>query len=311
VLDVRDERFLDLVPADARIERLWTGAAWTEGPVWIQAQERLLFSDIPNNRLLYWGEGGSGVVLSPSDFMNGHTLDLEGRVICCEHGGRRISRIEPDGAVRSLVDRYQGKRLNSPNDVVVKSDGTIWFSDPPYGILSDYEGRKAESELGHNYVFRYDPANGELSIATDLVEEPNGLAFSPDEHILYVTDTSAAMGRSNGNHHIVAFDVPDGRRLANPRIFAVIEPGLADGIRVDEAGNVFSSAADGIHVLAPDGSLLGIIPVPEVVSNCEFGGVERRDLYITATTSLYRVSCLTRGAVIRPPITPALEPAID
>jgi gluconolactonase len=297
-IEVRDPRMLDLVAGDAVLERLWTGAEWTEGPVWIPAGGTLLFSDIPNNRLLRWTESGVTVAMSPSGFMNGHTLDLGGRVIACEHGGRRISRIDPDGAVRNVVDRYGGKRLNSPNDVVVKSDGTIWFSDPPYGIVGNREGRKADSELGGCYVFRFDPRTGELDIATDLVEEPNGLAFSPDERILYVSDTSAAL-RPDGNHHVLTFDVVGGRRLENPRLFVVMEPGLADGFRVDVDGNLFCSAFDGIHVLSAEGETLGMIRVPEHVSNCEFGGPDGRDLFITASSSLYRVRTLARGAAPR------------
>jgi gluconolactonase len=297
-IDVRDPRMADLVSADAVLERLWTGAEWTEGPVWIPLDGTLVFSDIPNNRLLRWSEPGVTVVLSPSGFMNGHTLDREGRVIACEHGGRRISRIDPDGVIRNVVDRYQGKRLNSPNDVVVKSDGTIWFSDPPYGIVGDREGRRAESELEGCYVFRYDPHTDELEIAADFLEEPNGLAFSPDERILYVSDTSAAL-RPDGNHHVIAFDVVGGRRLENPRLFAVMEPGLADGFRVDVDGNLFCSAFDGIHVLSPEGETLGVVRVPEHVSNCEFGGHDGRDLFITASTSLYRVHTLTRSATPR------------
>lgn len=300
VVEVQDDRLLSLLAADARLDRLTTGAAWVEGPVWVPARSELLFSDIPNDRLLRWTEARGGeVALQPAGFMNGHSLDLEGRVICCEHGNRRISRIEANGAIVALVERYEGRLLNSPNDVVVKSDGTIWFSDPPYGILGDREGHKADSELGDNFVFRFDPGTGELTIVTGFLEEPNGLAFSPDERILYVSDTSAALRSEGGNHHIVAFDVVEGRQLANPRVFAVVDPGLADGFRVDETGAVFSSAADGIHVFAADGSLLGRIRVPETVSNCEFGGPDGRDLYITANTSLYRIRCSTRGAVSR------------
>ena len=302
-VEAADSRMLDLVAADAYPELLWTGAEWTEGPVWLGPGEcgGLLFSDIPNNRLLRWRETDVDVVLAPSDFMNGHTLDLEGRVVCCEHGGRRISRIDPDGGVRMVVDRYRDNRLNSPNDVIVKSDGTIWFSDPPYGIVSDREGRRAESELRRNYVFRFDPRTGELEIASDFLDEPNGLAFSPDELILYVSDTSAAR-RPDGNHHIAAFDVVNERRLANPRVLAVMEPGLADGFRVDEQGNLFSSAGDGIHVLTAQGDTLGLIRLPEIVSNCEFGGPDGRDLFVTATTSLYRIRTRTRGAVVPPPV---------
>jgi gluconolactonase len=299
--DVRDERFLELVPPTARPRRLMTGAAWAEGPVWVPDGDYVLFSDIPNDRLLRWSEqDGGSVALQPAGFMNGHTLDLDGHVICCEHGERRITRLGRDGSTSPIVERYLGRRLNSPNDVVVKDDGTIWFTDPPYGIVSDREGHKAESELGANFVFRFDPATGELTVATDAIEEPNGLAFSPDERLLYVSDTSAALRSGGGNHHIVAFDVVGGRRLVNPRVFAEITPGLADGFRVDAQGNIFTSAADGIHVFAPDATLIGKILIPETVSNCVFGGRDLARLYITATSSLYVIDLTTRGAVRRP-----------
>jgi gluconolactonase len=184
--------------------------------------------------------------------------------------------------------------LNSPNDLVVKSDGSIWFTDPPYGILSDREGYKAESELGDNYVFRLDPATGDLTIVTDEIEEPNGLAFSPDESLLYIADTSAAL-RELGNHHIMQFDVIDGRTLCNGRLFAEINPGLADGFRLDISGNIFTSALDGVHVYTPDGARIGKIPVPEKVANVTFGGPDKNRLFITASTSLYAVTLNTRG----------------
>ena len=243
-----DPRFRDLLRPGAKVERLATGALWSEGPVYLHEDDSVIWSDIPNNRLLRWSaKDGMTIWREPSNFENGHYRDLEGRLLSCEHGGRCISRTEPDGRKITLVDRYQGKRLNSPNDLVVKSDGTIWFTDPPYGILSDHEGYKAESELGDCYVFRFEPRTGDLTIVTDEVVEPNGLAFSPDERVLYVADTSAAFD-PKGNHHIVAFDVVDGRRLQNGRIFAVINPGLADGFRVDVYGNVFTSSADSVQV---------------------------------------------------------------
>jgi len=295
--EVWDERFNALVLPDSKVERLWTGAIWAEGPVYLPSEDAVLWSDIPNDRVLRWSQGAFSVAQQPADFSNGHTLDLQGRVLRCEHGARRVSRLEPDGTIVGLVDRYQGARLNSPNDVVVKSDGTIWFTDPPYGILSDREGHKAESELGHNYVFRFDPDSGELTIVTDVMKEPNGLAFSPDESVLYVSDTADALrSAAGGNHHILAFDVGDGRTLREPRVFAEISPGLADGFRVDVAGNVFTSSANGIHVYATDGQRLGRIPIPEVVSNYVFGGPDRTRLFITASTSLYSVQLATRGA---------------
>src|SRR3954454_13054379 len=273
---------------DSVVTRLWTGGEWLEGPVCLPDGD-VLFSDIPNDRVLRWSpDGGVRVELQPCGHANGHTLDREGRLVRCEHGRRRVSRVEADGTVHGLVDRYDGKRLNSPNDVVVRSDGTIWFTDPPYGILSDREGHKADSELGEHYVFRLDPATGELTIVTDAVEDPNGLAFSPDETILYVSDTSGARLGDAGNPHIVAFDVAGSARLERARVFAVIEPGLADGFRVDPDGNLYSSSAAGLIVYAPQGEELGRTPVPEVPSTCVFDATGAR-LYVTASSSLYAV----------------------
>ena len=295
-----DPRFPDLIPPSSRLVRLATGTKWAEGPVYRFAAGDLLWSDIPNDRIMRWSaEDGVSVWRHPSGFANGHTLDLEGRLLSCEHGRRRISRTEAGGAVVGLVDRHRGGRLNSPNDVVVKSDGTIWFTDPPYGIIGDEEGHRADSEQGDvNHVFRFDPATGRLDAVSDAMGDPNGLAFSPDEALLYVSDTSAVRHGDAGSHHIVVFDVIDGTSLANLRVFAEITPGLADGFRVDEHGNLFTSAGDGIQVFAPDGTRLGTIPVPETTSNCVFGGPEGRTLFVTATTSLYSIETATRGATV-------------
>jgi gluconolactonase len=290
-----DSRFRDLLKPGAKLEQLATGAIWSEGPVFFHEDDSVIWSDIPNDRLLRWSaKGGMTVWRQPSNFENGHYRDLEGRLLSCEHGGRCISRTEPDGRKITLVDRYQGKRFNSPNDLVVKSDGTIWFTDPPYGILSDHEGYKGESELGDCCVFRFDPRTGDLTIVTDEVVEPNGLAFSPDEGLLYIADTSVAFD-PNGNHHIVAFDVVDGRRLKNSRIFAVISPGIADGFRVDVHGNIFTSSADSVQVFAHDGSPLGKILIPEKVGNLTFGGPHKDRLYIAASSSLYSLHLNTSG----------------
>ncbi|MBI2775735.1 MAG: SMP-30/gluconolactonase/LRE family protein [Chloroflexi bacterium] len=291
-----DPSFADIVPASARLVHQATGAIWSEGPVWLAADGAILWSDIPNDRVLRWSpDAAPAVFLAPAGFQNGHSLDLDGSILACSHGDRRIERLSLDGTRVPVVDRFRGARLNSPNDLVVKSDGTIWFTDPMYGIESDREGHRAESEIGDCLVFRHDPATGELDAVSDWLEHPNGIAFSPDESTLYVSDTSGAR-LPGGNHHIVAFDVIDGRRLADPRIFYVAEPGLADGFRLDEHGNLFTSAGDGIHVVAPDGRLLGRMPVPEVASNCVFGGRDGRTLFITATTSLYSVGLAVRGA---------------
>jgi gluconolactonase len=290
-----DPRFQELLKPEARLERLATGAIWSEGPVYFYEDESVIWSDIPNNRLLRWSAGeGMSVWREPSNFENGHCRDLEGRLLSCEHGGRCISRTESDGRKVVLVDRYAGKRLNSPNDLVVKSDGTIWFTDPPYGILSDYEGYKAESELGDYYVFRFDPLSRELSIVTDEIDYPNGLAFSPDEKILYIADTSPTFD-PKVSHHITAFDVVDGRALGNRRGFAMISPGMADGFRVDIHGNIFTSSQDSVQVYASDGSHLGKILVPEKVGNLTFGGPGHDRLFIAASSSLYSIDLNTRG----------------
>jgi gluconolactonase len=196
-----------------------------------------------------------------------------------------------------VVDRYQGRRLNSPNDIVVKRDGSLWFTDPPYGILSDREGHQADSELGDCYVFRFDPATGALRIVSDWVVEPNGLAFSPDESLLYVSDTSAALAPpGQGHHHIVVFDVVAGQDLANPRVFAEVSPGLSDGFRVDVHGFVYTSSEDSVQVYHPDGTRIGRIAVPEKVGNLVFGGPAGDTLFICASSSLYRIRLNTRGA---------------
>jgi gluconolactonase len=293
---VRDRRFEQLVPGDARPEALAGGAIWAEGPVYLPGEDAVVWSDVRSDRVLRWSAaGGSTTLFAPADFANGHTLDHDGRILACEHGTRRVARYEADGSRTTIVDRYRGHRLNSPNDLVVASDGAIWFTDPPYGILDDREGHRAESELGGCFVFRFDRATGELAVVSDAMEHPNGLAFSPDETVLYVADTSAARN-PGGNHHILAFDVVGGRRLATPRVFTVMEPGLADGFRVDVEGNVWTSAGDGIHVLDPDGIELGRILLPERASNCVFGGVDGRRLFITATSTLWSIGVGIRGA---------------
>ena len=299
---VLDPRAHDLVPQGAVLERLATGAAWSEGPIWLHEDGSVLWSDIPNNRMLCWHpENGLSVWREKVEFTNGHTREASGALLHCSHGLRAIVRTRAlFGEARFIdeivVDRYQGKRLNSPNDIVVKSDGSIWFTDPPYGIASNHEGYQAESELGDNYVFRFDPKTGGLTAVSDFVEEPNGLAFSPDESLLYVSDTSAALRKDGGgNHHIVQFDVVNGSTLANPRIFAVIEPGLSDGFRLDQRGWIFTSSQDSVQVLHPDGTLLAKIAVPEKIGNLTFGGVDRNELFICANTSLYRIGLNARG----------------
>ncbi len=298
-----DQRFSAVANGAGALERLCTGAIWSEGPVWLQESAQLLWSDIPNNRILAWHEQrGMSVWRQPAEFTNGHVREAGGALLHCSHGQRAVIRTLLDAQGLPLrdevvVDRYQGKRLNSPNDVIVKRDGSIWFTDPPYGILSDREGYQAESELGVNHVFRLDALTGELSSVTDVVEEPNGLAFSPDELLLYVSDTSAALrSDGSGNHHIMAFDVSGGRQLINPRVFAVVSPGLSDGFRVDVHGFVYTSSEDSVQVYHPDGTRIGRIAVPEKVGNLCFGGPAGDELFICASRSLYRVRLNTRGA---------------
>ena len=302
-VEILDARFAPVAAAAGPLQRLCTGATWSEGPVWLRETGGLLWSDIPNNRMLAWHPArGMTVWRDGVEFTNGHVREADGALLHCSHGQRAVVRTRFDAAGRpvadeTVVDRYQGRRLNSPNDVIVKRDGTIWFSDPPYGIVSDREGHRAQSELGDCYVFRFDPATGALRIVSDFVEEPNGLAFSPDESVLYVSDTSAALrSDGGGHHHIVAFDVLGGQDLANPRVFAVVEPGLADGFRVDVHGFVYTSSADSVQVYHPDGTRIGRIPVPEKVGNLCFGGAAGNELFICASTSLYRIVLNTRGA---------------
>lgn len=288
--DIHDPAFGAYVMGNAPVKRLVTGFDWVEGPVWFGDLQCLLFSDIPGNRILRWTEEGLTTFRSPSNYANGHTRDRQGRLISCEHGLRRVTRTEWDGQITVLADRFDGRRLNSPNDVVVAGDGSIWFTDPHYGIMTDYEGFRAEAELPCQ-VYRIDPSGRIEAVITDMAC-PNGLAFSPDESRLYVADTGRMF--SGDAQHIRVFDMVDGRP-ANGRIFHTVSPGCADGIRVDADGNLWSSAADGVHCLAPDGHLMGRILVPETVSNLCFGGRAKHRLFITATSSVYSVILNRKG----------------
>ena len=280
--------FETYVLGNAPVKQLATGFDWVEGPVWMGDAGCLLFSDIPNNRIYRWlPEDGISIYRSPSNYSNGHTRDRLGRLISCEHGGRRVTRTEWSGEISVLADQFDGKRLNSPNDVIVKSDGSIWFSDPHYGIKTDYEGYKSEQELPCS-VYRIDPANGAIEAVITDMAGPNGLAFSPDESRLYVADTGA-MFDADAARHIRVFDIGSDGQPENGRVFHTIDPGAADGIRVDSDANVWSSAADGVHCISPEGELLGKILVPELVSNICFGGRAKNRLFMTATTSIYAI----------------------
>ncbi|GFE49517.1 gluconolactonase [Roseobacter cerasinus] len=290
--EVHDPVFGQYVLGNAPVKQLATGFDWVEGPVWFGDAGCLLFSDIPNNRILRWTpEVGITTYRAPSNYANGHTRDRQGRLISCEHGTRRVTRTEHDGSITVIADSFDGKPLNSPNDVVVKSDGSIWFSDPHYGIMTNYEGFASPQENAC-VVYRADPETGALDVMVDDMNCPNGLAFSPDESLLYVADTGRMF--SEDAQHIRVYDVTkDG--VENGRLFHKIDTGIADGFRLDSDGNLWSSAADGVHCIAPDGRLLGKILVPELVSNICFGGRAKHELYITATTSLYRITLNRRG----------------
>ena len=291
-----DQRFNTLLRADSRLECLASPARWAEGPVWLPGEDAVVFSDVKANRMYRWNRDGKITIFrEQANYANGNTLDRQGPLISCEHGRRGVSRTDSDGVARILVDRFDGKRLNSPNDVVVKSDGSLWFSDPPYGIVGDAEGFKSESQIIGCYVYRFDPETGEITAVATDEQRPNGLAFSPDESRLYVADMSIVDFPLQGRRHLLVYDVIEGRRLSNPRVLAQIEPGIPDGFRVDQCGNIFCSCEDGILVLAGDGQRIGKIGVPERVSNCTFGGPAQDELFITATTSLYRVRLATQG----------------
>jgi gluconolactonase len=284
---VLDERFRR-VDGDALVEELHTGCRWTEGPAYFPAGRYLLFSDIPNDRMLRWDEttGAVGEFRSPAGYANGHAVDRRGRLVSCEHGNRRVTRTEPDGSITVLADRYDGKKFNSPNDVVEHSDGSIWFTDPSYGIDSDYEGHRADSEIGACHVYRIDPS-GEVRIVAGDFERPNGLAFSADESQLYIVDTR--------RKHVRRFDVAEGGKLSGGNEFATCDAGSFDGLRLDDKGRVWVAAHDGLHCFDPDGTLIGKLRLPQIVSNLTFGGPKRNHLFITATTSVYAIRVNVNG----------------
>jgi gluconolactonase len=283
--EILDDRFKPLVKTTARLDHLYEGCRWAEGPAYFPAHRALVWSDIPNNRMLRYDElsGNTGEFRKPSGYTNGHTVDPQGRLVSCEHGNRRVTRTEHDGTITVIADEYAGKRLNSPNDVVVRSDGTIFFTDPSYGIDGWYEGYAAEPELAGCYVFKVE-RDGRITVVADDFDRPNGLAFSLDEKLLYVSDT--------GTKNMRVIDLARG---TSPE-FAKCTNGGFDGFRLDEHGRIWTSAGDGVHVYDPDGTLLGKVLVPEIVANVAWGGYKRNRLYICATTSLYAILLPTRGA---------------
>ncbi len=287
--EVLDPRFNECLIGHARVERLWTGARWSEGPAWFAAGRYLVWSDIPNNRMLRYDEtdGSVSVFRSPSNYSNGNTVDGQGRLVTCEHWARRVTRTEHNGSITVIADNYEGKRFNSPNDVVVKSDGSIWFTDPPYGHLIDYEGEQGTSEIGNNNVYRADPLDGNVTPVCVDFDKPNGLAFSPNEKYLYIVDTGASH-KPGGNKHIRRFEVKEsGVALGKSKIFADCTAGIFDGFRVDRDGRIWTSAGDGVHCYLPDGTLIGKILIPELVANVCFGGAKLNRLFICGCTSLY------------------------
>ena len=302
-IEVHDKRFKKYLIGNAAVERLWTGARWAEGPVWFGDLRCLLFSDIPNNRMLRWDEATGQVTTyrQPSNYSNGNTRDRQGRLITCEHGARRVTRTEHDGSITVLMDSYQGKRMNAPNDVVVASDGTIWFTDPGYGILLNYEGYKADYELPTN-VYRLDPTTGKAAVVADDFHKPNGLCFSPDEKRLYIVDTGVTHDE-NAPSHIRVFDVvSNGAKLRGGREFINMKPGFADGIRCDRDGNLWASSGwgspknNGVLVLTPSGDLIGQIHLPEPCANLCFGGRSKNRLFMAGSQSLYALYVEAQGA---------------
>lgn len=282
-----DDRFAD-VTGDRYLDVVFDGGRWLEGPAYFPAGRYLTFSDIPNDRILRWDEttGQVGVFRQPANYANGHTVDRRGRLVSCEQGTRRVTRTEPDGSITVIADRYQGRRFNSPNDVVEHSDGAIWFTDPSYGIDSAYEGHRAESEIGACHVYRVDP-DGRVTVVADDFVRPNGLAFSVDERELFIADS--------WRRHVRRFQVT-GHSLEGGGVFATCDAGSFDGVRCDADGRLWAAAHDGLHCFHPDGTLLGKLRLPDMVSNLTFGGARRNHLFVTATTSVYALLLGVTGA---------------
>lgn len=294
-IEIFSDEFESLLGKDRELKQVSTNMAFCEGTNWVEPGGYLVWSDIPNNRMMRWSENdGTSVMREPCGNTNGHTTDLEGRILSCETSGRRVSRTEHDGSVVTLADRYNGGRLTSPNDVAVKSDGTVWFTDPDYGALHPELGHGRATEQDRNRVYRLVPETGELTAVSEDFDKPNGIVFSPDESTLYISDT----GRTHGEfrpHRVMAFDVT-GNELTNPRVFAEVDPWVPDGMRVDVKGNLFVGAGDGIQCFNSSGDLIGKIHTPEIAANCSFGMSDRQTLFIAATSSIWSIKLNTAGA---------------
>lgn len=290
IYEAYDERFEPCTQGDAHLETLYDGCRWAEGPAYFPAARCLVWSDNPNDRMLRYDEtsGAVGVFRQPAGYTNGHTVDGIGRLVSCEHGNRRVTRTEPDGSITVIADRFEGKRFNSPNDVVVSRDGAIWFTDPAYGLDSDYEGYRAPSEIGGCHVYRVDPADGRARVVADDFDRPNGLAFSLDERQLYIADSA--------RNHLRLFDVADGGRLTGGDVFIEGTTPVFDGFRLDDTGRIWAGVNGGVHCIDPDGTVIGKILVPERVANVAFGGPRRNRLFLAATTSMYCVQLSVTGA---------------
>ncbi len=293
-IKIYNSDFAYLFDNNTQAESLFADAIWAEGPVWLPHESAVVFSDVKGNKMFRWSEAaGTEIFRSPSDFANGNALLHDGTLVTCQHGARGISHTDKQGNVTMLVDRYDGRRFNSPNDLVVKSDGSIWFTDPPYGILSNDEGYQSASEIIGCYVYCYDPASQKVSLATFNTMRPNGIFFSPDEKTLYIADMSGAEF-SDGLHHLVAFDV-QGTELSNRRTICEINPCIPDGFCVDESGLIYCSCGDGVLVITPRGNIVAKMILGKTVSNCTLGGKDQNELFVTATNCLYRIKLNTKG----------------
>ncbi|MEO1620245.1 MAG: SMP-30/gluconolactonase/LRE family protein [Cyanobacteria bacterium J06632_3] len=290
-----DPRFDALVDSDAALVRIDSSSSHTEGPVYLPAEDAVIWSDTVRNRVFQLKNDIVSVYREPSQYQNGNAVDLEGRIVACSHCDRAVVRQEKDGRWQILVDHYQGKKLNSPNDLAVKSDGTIWFTDPPFGINHPQEGCGGEQEQPGSYVYRFDPSTNEIDAVITDMPRPNGIAFSPDEALLYVSDTSAVGQNPEDYHHIKVYTLDEGRYAKDGSVFAVVSPGQPDGFCVDQQGNVFTSSEDSVQVFSPEGVLLGKIKIPELCANLTFGGPDYNRLFITAGKSLYSISVKTKG----------------